>query len=67
MFGSPEAGIDRRKRRNLIWAAGEYLRRAGLDWDCARFDTVSVILGEPARVELCKDAFSRRSATADRS
>jgi putative endonuclease len=63
-FGSPESAIDPEKRRHILRAAGEYLRRAGLEWDCARFDTVQVIGRDQMCVELFKDAFSRRSAAA---
>jgi len=60
-FGAPEASIDSRKRQNILRAASDYLRRAGLEWSCARFDTVSVVWREPVEIELQKDAFSRRS------
>src|SRR5712692_7051322 len=60
-FGAPEAAIDSGKRQNMVRAASDYLRRAGLEWSCARFDTVSVVWREPVEIELQKDAFSRRS------
>ena len=60
-FGSPDSAIDSRKRLNILRAAADYLRRAGLEWDCARFDTVNVVLRDPAEVEVLKDAFTRRS------
>ena len=60
-FGAPEDAIDSRKRLNIVGAAGDYLRRAGVGWSRARFDTVSVIWQDPVRMELHKDAFSRRS------
>ena len=59
-FGEPEAAVDSRKRLNIIRAASDYLRRAGLDWSCARFDTVSVIWRDPVEIEVHPDAFSRR-------
>lgn len=63
-FGSPDSAIDSRKRLNIVRAASDYLRRAGLEWDSARFDTVNVLLRNPAEVEVLKDAFTRRSGTA---
>ena len=61
-FGAPESAIDSRKRLRIVRAADDYLRRAGREWSCARFDTVSVILRDPVEIEVHKDAFSRRSA-----
>ena len=63
-FGAPATAIDSCKREHLIRAAEDYLRRASLEWPVARFDTVSVIAGNPVQIELCKDAFSRRPAGA---
>ncbi len=60
-FGAPAAAIDSGKRQNMVRAASDYLRRARLEWSCARFDTVSVVWREPVEIELQKDAFSRRS------
>jgi putative endonuclease len=65
-FGSPDSAIDSHKRQNIIRAAADYLRRAGVEWSCVRFDTVSVIDGDPVEVEVNKDAFSRRSVTSGR-
>jgi putative endonuclease len=66
-FGPPDAAIDFRKRRNIVRAAADYVRRAGLQWDCVRFDSVSVIWSDPVEVVLQKDAFTRRSAAAHRT
>ncbi len=65
-FGEPARAVDARKRRHLIHAAGEYARRAGVDAARLRFDIVSVVLGDDARVQLQKDAFSRRSVARQR-
>ena len=59
-FGAPDSAIDSPKRLNIIRGAAEYLRRAGLEWSCARFDTVSVVGSDPVEIELQKDAFTRR-------
>ena len=63
-FGAPESAIDSRKRQHIIRAAEDYLRRAGLERACARFDTVSVILRQPIEVQVRRDAFSRLSTAA---
>ena len=60
-FGEPSRAVDLRKRRHLIRGAAEYARRAGVDPAKLRFDIVSVVLDDKARVQLEKDAFSRRS------
>ena len=61
-FGAPEAAVDPAKRTNMIRAAGDYLRRAGIDWSRARFDTVSVVVSRhEIEIRLQRDAFSRRS------
>lgn len=59
-FGSPDGAVDSSKRLSVIRAAGEYLRRAGIDWSCARFDTVNVIGRDRFEIEVLKDAFARR-------
>jgi putative endonuclease len=63
-FGSPESAVDAEKRRHILRAAEDYMRRAGHERACARFDTVSVMLHEPPEVTLQKDAFSMRAAAA---
>lgn len=60
-FGSPDAAIDSCKRENIIRAASDYLRRAGLAWACARFDTVSVTWRDSVEIQLQKGAFTRRA------
>ena len=59
-FGAPALAVDAEKRRILIWAARDYARRAGVDWEKTRFDVVSVLLEKPPRVEWTRGAFSRK-------
>jgi putative endonuclease len=66
-FGSPEAAIDSEKRLNVVRAASDYLRKAGLEWSCARFDSVSVVWREPVEIELRKDAFTRQAGVRRRA
>lgn len=40
-FGEPELFVDKKKQRNLIKAANEYIRQEDLDTE-ARFDIVSI-------------------------
>jgi putative endonuclease len=60
-FGEPERAIGRDKRAQMIFAAEEYARRAGVEYGQIRYDTVSIILGEPPEITLRKDASSARS------
>jgi len=55
--GAPESAVDAEKRVALEHTAREYSRRSGIDWNRTRFDIVSVLLGEPARIEWQQDAF----------
>jgi putative endonuclease len=57
-FGAPAEAIDQEKRTFIERAARDYARRAEVDWNEVRFDIVNVVLGDPPRVELVKDAFS---------
>jgi putative endonuclease len=57
---APELAVDHDKREHLILTAAEYLRRARLTWDVARFDVVSVILEGKPSVRHIRDAFGRR-------
>ncbi len=63
-FGRPAEAVGREKRQMLVRGATEYARRANVDFDRLRFDIVSVVLEDPPRIELEKDAFSARSARA---
>lgn len=57
-FGEPGRAVDREKQSALLRAAREYARRAGVPWERARFDVVSVVLERPPRLELRRDAFT---------
>ena len=59
-FGAPEEAVDQEKRTFIQRAARDYARRREVDWNEVRFDLVSVVLGDPPRVELRKDAFPCR-------
>ena len=63
-FGSPESAVDAEKRRHILRAAEDYMRRAGHQGACARFDAVSVMLREPPEITVHQDAFSPRSVAA---
>ena len=49
-FGAPDRAVDREKQRALVRTAREYARRARVDWETVRFDTVSVVFSEPVWV-----------------
>lgn len=56
-FGAPETAVDREKRTRLQYAAREYARRAGIEWEKTRFDVVSIVLAEPPQIDWIRDAF----------
>jgi putative endonuclease len=58
--GDPDSAIDREKRAALVRCAAAYARRAGIDWEHVRFDAVSVLMSNPPRITLRKDAFASR-------
>jgi putative endonuclease len=58
--GDPESAIDTEKRAALTRAAAGYARRAGIEWERIRFDTVTVIMSRPPQIALRKDAFRER-------
>ncbi len=59
-YGAPDRAVDAQKQQDLERAARDYARRAGVEWDKVRFDTVSVLLGKPPSVTLRKAAFRSR-------
>ena len=59
-FGAPDRAVDEEKQRFLERAARDYARRAGVDWDRARFDIVSVVFTNPVRIVHFADAFGPR-------
>ncbi len=59
-FGTPDRAVDAEKQKHLNRAARDYARRAGVEWEQTRFDIVSVVLSKPPKIELIRDAWSRR-------
>jgi putative endonuclease len=56
-YGSPDRAVDLEKRKHIVRAAREYARRAGVDWNAVRFDLVNVVVENPVRLNLLRDAF----------
>ena len=56
-FGPPDRSIDREKQIHIMKAAVEYLRRADVPNERARFDIINVILGGQPSIEHIEDAF----------
>jgi len=57
-FASPEANVDRHKRRQIARAAREYRQMFGIQDEPYRYDVVTVVLGEDAtspQIELFKN------------
>ncbi len=62
-FGVPEAAVDRRKMRNLVSAAGRYVRLHRVSGP-VRFDVISVVgTEEPFTITHIPDAFNPYSLT----
>jgi putative endonuclease len=58
-YGEPSRAVDAEKRQRLQLAARDFARRAGTPPECARFDVVSVVLGQSPKIEWIRDAFGR--------
>ena len=56
-YGSPERAIGAEKEMRLLRTARDYIRRANLPWEMARFDVVSVTLAETPDVSHYRDVF----------
>lgn len=56
-YGAPERAVDEPKRRKIVYAALDYIRRAGFDHPSVRFDVVSIVFGRGEHVEHIRDAF----------
>jgi putative endonuclease len=56
-FGAPERAVDVQKRDHIRRAAQDYLHRAEVEWQQARFDIVSIVLSKPVRIDWIQDAF----------
>jgi putative endonuclease len=61
-YGSPDRAIDDDKRRRLVRAALDYVRRADIPPPKLRFDVVNVIFSIPPGVTHYRDVFSVSSA-----
>ena len=57
-FGAPEEAVDSEKRRRIVRGASHYLIHTDQERPKVRFDIVSVIFGDIARVEHIRDAFT---------
>ena len=56
-YGSPDRAVDQEKERRIVRAAADYARKAGVPLEDARFDLVNVILSNPPRLAIIRDAF----------
>jgi putative endonuclease len=60
-FGPPERAISETKRRHLLRVAREYTRKASVDWNCVRFDVVTVVASNPPILVLLRGAMDTKS------
>lgn len=56
--GPPERAVGGKKRAHLLRVAREYARRTSTPWERVRFDVVAVVLEQPPRLQLFRNAFS---------
>jgi putative endonuclease len=56
-LGEPLETIDARKIRRITVAAREFIGRLPRPWPEMRFDAVGIVLEDPPRIELVRDAF----------
>lgn len=61
-YGTPDRAIDSDKRRRLVRAAMDYVRRADLPAPKLRFDVVNVVFSTPPAITHFRDVFSASSA-----
>ena len=59
-INSAESAVDAHKREHLLLTASEYLRRARIPWERARFDIVSVVAGDLPEIRHIRSAFQTR-------
>ncbi|MDD5862295.1 MAG: YraN family protein [Prevotella sp.] len=57
---SPEEAVDRKKIRNLAYAANAYLRYCPIRYKAVRFDIIAIVGKRPnvERIDLIKNAFN---------
>ncbi|MDE3168056.1 MAG: YraN family protein [Acidobacteriota bacterium] len=65
-WGAPEEAVDAEKRRRLLRGAGDYTLRVKARLEEARFDIVSVVLGEKVQIEWHRGAFGMVEAAGRR-
>ena len=56
-FGSPDRAVDPEKQKRIVRAARRYAARAGIEWNCVRFDIVSIVMTKPPTIVHQQDAF----------
>lgn len=56
----PERAVDAEKQRLLERAARDFAGRSGVPWERVRFDVVSVVFGDPPKIEWFTAAFGPR-------
>jgi putative endonuclease len=59
---APELAVDREKREHLLFTAAEYLRRAHIPREAARFDVVSVVFDGRPTIRHLRDVFAAKRA-----
>ena len=60
-FAPPEVNVDLRKRRQITRAARVYRQMLGIEDEPHRYDVVTVVLGEPLKIELLRNFWTEES------
>lgn len=55
-FGDPEDAVNYYKKKNIIYAAKNYIKRSGREDNRIRFDVVGIVF-KPFKLKHIKDAF----------
>ena len=63
-YGPPDRAIDAEKQRKILHAARDYTRRANINPERIRFDTVSIVLDVPPTIVHRTDVFTASTLAA---
>lgn len=61
-YGPPDRAIGPDKIYRIVNASREYARRAGIEWERVRFDTICILLRTPPAIVHHRDVFYESTA-----
>ena len=56
-YGAPDRAMDEKKYKKIVRGARAYTTRGAIDWNCVRFDVISVVFNDPPTILHQQDAF----------